>query len=538
MSVAFTRQLGSQPGVQLNPIRDDSEGFAPDNSDQSFGIAMRALRGRIDKPFKVNRSNVLQRLGAGEPLRVSALNEAHIHVGEALQKGAYEAVIYRLHSAAAKLSYIVVKSDAAGTVSFSVEPKVPTEPYLFAIRHLECHNDGLVIRFHAEGVTDEAGVATDASLLSLQLVDADGSVLYEFVGSLDRAAQDDYGQSAFLEDVVSTRTDAVEISVGPKATVVPDSDAYGTNADGFEKWAVSSTQMYFVEGGTAYTTLDYMAARRALASTEYDYGYIASGGSQSPALIAQLVQLGYDTNRQPRIDVPGTLTPAEAIAFVNQLNVDTHYAAFFWAPLKCDDPIGINGKSVIGTSALNIAFACARNAQTDANGFSPKNYPIAGNIFPVDRTGIIQIYSPEPPELSNLAKAKINPVIYKRYNGGGKYVFSDSLTAAKTDASLRKLVSVADRSSTIDEWVTRFGEETVQLPMEIAVKKMSDFMQRLFEGAQTAKWITPSKTMNGAAFQFSVTPNNLHPEDRMDVKHGLHYDGTNRQIFVTQTLVR
>ena len=31
---AFVRQLGFQPGVQLNPILDATDGAVPDNSDQ------------------------------------------------------------------------------------------------------------------------------------------------------------------------------------------------------------------------------------------------------------------------------------------------------------------------------------------------------------------------------------------------------------------------------------------------------------------------------------------------------------------------
>jgi hypothetical protein len=48
MSTAFVRQLGSESGVQLNPLRDNSEIPTTDNSDQVFGIMMRATRGRID----------------------------------------------------------------------------------------------------------------------------------------------------------------------------------------------------------------------------------------------------------------------------------------------------------------------------------------------------------------------------------------------------------------------------------------------------------------------------------------------------------
>ncbi|SEN69949.1 hypothetical protein SAMN05216325_14112, partial [Nitrosomonas marina] len=37
-SQAFVRQLGEEPGVQLNPLRDNSEIPAFSNADQNFGI--------------------------------------------------------------------------------------------------------------------------------------------------------------------------------------------------------------------------------------------------------------------------------------------------------------------------------------------------------------------------------------------------------------------------------------------------------------------------------------------------------------------
>ena len=93
MPSAFSRQLGAQPGIQLNPTQDNTDGFAPNNSDQIFGTVMRATRGRIDKPFVVDAGTFKAKLGSGESLRLSALNEAWIHVSEALTKGAFQAVV-------------------------------------------------------------------------------------------------------------------------------------------------------------------------------------------------------------------------------------------------------------------------------------------------------------------------------------------------------------------------------------------------------------------------------------------------------------
>lgn len=547
MTVSFVRQLGAESGVQLNPLRDNSEIPAGDNSDQVFGIAMRAARGRIDKAFKVNRSNVQKRLGKGESLRVSELNEAYVHVREALDNGAYEAVVARLSTSTAVLKWITVSAavePATGfTFAVSADDAEPAGPFVLALRHLECFNDGVKVSFRADEYR-EAGAAAANSTITLRLLDANDEKLMEFTGSLKRGAVDDSGNSLYLPDVIEAQTDALEVLTGATESIAPDSPAYGYDAEFREKWVTSGVQAYFTEGGTAYETDDYLRARDQLSGSQHNFAYIASGGSKAPALLAQLVLLAFDTNRQLRFDVPGNLTPEAAIAFVEQLNLGAsqtaHLVHAFWAPLKSTDPTGINGKDYFGTSTLNIAKACGRNAQTNAKGFAPKNYPVAGREWPVNRSGIVQTYTPNNQELNALARAKINPVIYESYTGGGRYVFRDSLTCAMVESSLKKLIAVADMSTSIDDAVTRFGKDVLQQPMKIAVKRMSDFLTSLFEGAQASDWIVPASdpAMGGAAWRFTVAPNEVRPYDLMDVSYWVRYDGTTRQIHVTHTLSR
>lgn len=552
MSTAFVRQLGAESGVQLNPLRDNSEIPAGDNSDQVFGIMMRATRGRIDKPFAVDRGNVFKKLGNGEQMRLSALNEAWVHVVEAVNKGAYQAIIQRLSTTAAAIKWLVVAVEMDGATppaptggfTYSVSPTEPTGPFLFALKHLECHNDGIQIEFRAES-TQNAGADVANDKLTLRVRDKDGNLLYEFYGSLKSDSKDDYGNSNYLPDVAQSQTDAVELQTGVtgvSAVIAAGSDAYGYDTNGRQKWAKSGVQVCFSEGGTAYTTQDYMGAREKLQYTQFDYAYISSGGTQAPALLAQLAQLAFDTNRQLRFDIPGNLPPEAAIAFVNQLNMGAsqtaHLMQSFWAPLKSDDPTGVNPNGYIGAATLNIAYACGRNAQVNAKGFAPKNYPVAGREWPIQRTRITQTYKLRDQELNALARAKINPVVYETYTGGGRYVFRDSLTCALVESSLKKLIAVADMSTSIDEAVTRAAKDNLQLPMDMAVKKTKDFLQTLFEGAEASKWIVPSSEpeMGGKAFVYDVRPNEMRPYEDMDVTYALRYDGTNRRTFVTQTL--
>lgn len=617
----FTRQLGAESGVQLNPLRDNSEIATVDNYDQIFAIMMRATRGRIDKPFLVDRSNVKRRLGNGEPMRVSDLNEAWVHVVEALNNGAYSAVVQRLTVASASaISYAVatigsgavlaptvtagaVTAIAASTpgtgytvgqaitiggvgvgatavvatvnatggiltttvsaggsgyvqgsttaaianpISFyvtSTDPDSITAPFMFALKHLECFNDGIKVSFRAEE-SRVGGVNQANSTITLVVSDIDGNAMYEFTGSLLAGAVDDYGNSAFLPDIVANATDAVEVTVGAITSILPTSTAYGYNSNGLQNWAKSGVLVCFSEGSTAYATSDYAAARAKLHNTPLSYGYIASGGSRSAALLAQLAQLAYDTNRQLRMDIPGDLTRDAAITFAEQLafgaSATPHLLQMFWAPLKSNDPTGVNGKGYFGVATLNIAYACRRNAQTDAKGFAPKNYPIAGRAYPIGRTGITQTFTPSDQDLNALARAQINPCVFETYSGGGRYVFRDSLTAAQVESSQRKLIAVADMSTSVDEAIVRYGKDILQLPMETALARMADFLKFMFDGAVAAKWLVPSSDpfMEGSPFKYEVKPNQAHPYDRVDVNYWLRYDGTTRQIFATQTLTK
>lgn len=213
MTTSFVRQLGAESGVQLNPLRDNSEIPAGNNDDQIFAIAMRATRGRIDKPFKVDRGNVLRKLGKGEQVRLSALNEATVHVAEALNSGAYEAVVHRLTvEGDPVINWIVLPPSEGGNATFFIEDALPST-YIFALRHLECFNDGIAVEYRAdEKYTNNILVPNDR--ITVRLRDKDGVLLYEFYGSLDPDAKDDFGNSAYLPDVVASQTDAVEFSVG------------------------------------------------------------------------------------------------------------------------------------------------------------------------------------------------------------------------------------------------------------------------------------------------------------------------------------
>lgn len=531
---AFTRQLGARSGIQLNPLIDQTgDRFVAGNSDQVFATAGRFERGRIDKAFRVNRGNQTRMLGATSSTLVSRLNECGVQAYESFQNGAYEGVFARLVPAAAVLSLLLVKADTVEANVWTVGTEIGTN--MISIKHLECFNDGIYAEINAVKAFDTDGTTPVASKwVKLRLKDAKTkAVIFECEGSLDPAAKNEFGNSTYLPSVVSALTDDVEVAVAASASVPVTCVFYGKDGTGADKF-IGKQLAYFAEGGTSYAPTDYDAVCTRLKYTEHDFGYISAGGSQAVALLSKLIALGKDINTQVLFDIPGNLSPAAAIAFYNQLGVDTHYAQAYWSPIISDDPVN-GGKDYIGTAGVNVGMRCARNARTDANGIPPKNFVVAGKQWPLSRTGMVQKYFPTEQELDDLAEARINPVLFEKFNTGGQFIFTDSLTTAKTEGD-RKLIAVADMSSDVDERVTRKMKELLQLPMEVAIKKASDFLTEYFGALQTAGWLIPTKELDGAAFAFTVTRNANRPADRMDTNYWLKYDGTVRAIYVQQTI--
>lgn len=534
---AFTRQLGSESGVQLNILRDNSEIPASVAVDQTFGVIMRSTRGRIDKPFAVNSGNVLRKLGHGESMRSTALNEAWIQVNEALNQGAYEAVVQRLITSAAVIKYAVATAGAGTDFVFSTSTSLPAD-FFIAIKHLDCFNDGIKFSFHAEPKSS-GGVNLANDKINLAVYDSLDEKLFEFYGSLNPTSKDDYGVSDYLPDLVSRLTDSIEIEIGATHEISITSDAYGFATNGQSKWVKSDVLICFEENGTAYSSNDYSTARAKLQFTPFTFGYLISAGTKSSALLAELAQLAFDTNRQLIFDVDGSLGIDAAIAFVEQLNFGAsptaHLLQAYYAPLKSDDPTHVNGKGFYGTSGFQVARRCLRNAQVNTKGFAPKNFPVAGRDYPLQRTGIVQTLTPTDQDLNKLARARINPVLFETYSVGGLFVFRDSITCAQVESSLKKLIAVADMSCDIDDKVTTYAKDVLQLPMDLAIKRMEDFLSNFFDAALSAGWLVAG---SGNAFAFEVVANEQRPYDRMDIHYWLHYDGTVRQIYVTQTLTK
>jgi len=534
----FTRQLGSQPGVQVNPIIDKSEGRLVGNEGQYFATAIRLQRGDISRAFLVTKDNFARVLGPVASIRANPLNEGIVQVYEALRAGALGAVVSRLSPSTAVLNRIEVLDEALAGDVYNVVTGSPTAGYLFTIKHHECFNEGITVKVNALTAYDTDGVTLIPSkMIKLGLYDINGQPLFnEITASLDPNAVDDFGETLFLTDIAAAASnDLIEIVVNTGAEVSLTAAFYGKDGSGNDK-VVEQHLVYFDENSTSYTNSDYDKSISQLQYTEYRFGYLTTCGSQSKTLISKFLGLAFTINKTCAWDVHGSLSPTAAMAWVADIGAatDSLYSHCYWTPLTANDPLN-GGRAFIGTSGLQIGYRCARNAITDANGVPARNRVIAGKEYQVTRTGIKQVVTPKESELSQLADARINPVLAVHYNSGSRYVFSDSLTGAKTQAD-RKLIAVADMATQIDDWVAAQAQEYLQLPMTDAVQLTTDYLQLLFEALQTAGWLVPSAKLDNRAFIGQVAPNNMRPNDRMDVSYSLSYVGTTRQIYQQQTI--
>lgn len=477
--------------------------------------------------------------------------------------GMVDGVVMLNHGSGYAANNTTVSFSQSNNPEFFASPYPPGDPlapnsYFFALMHLEAFNDGVIVELHADAVRVNSAPASN-DVVTLRLRDpVNNGVLWQFTGSLHDDATDDFGNSIYLPDVIQSQTDAMEIVIGGNTAIAPSSPAYGYDGNGQQQWVSSVDPVYYFSEGPsdtafAYDDTDLYAARQSLQATNLPFGYISGGGNNAAsldsfyqALLAELAALSHLTNVPLKFDVPfdtGDPSPvATAINWIEGLNLyagdSPHLLHAYWTPIVCQDPTGLSGRLCIGTATLNIAYACGRNARVNSNGFARKNAPVAGTNWPINRRNMQQQYFPTEQDLSALATAKINPVLFKPYATGGKFVFVDFLTMAPVTNSLRKLISVAEMACAIDQAIADYSNEIIALPMTEAIVQTKDFLKALFEGAELAAWLVPSAELNNAAFAYSVVADAQRPYDLALISYSLSYDGAVRQIIMTQTLVK
>jgi hypothetical protein len=567
----FERQIGEQSGIQLNPTVDRTDGVAG-FGDQTAAIVGSFSRGRIDKPFWVDGQTLRAKLGAAVSLNKSLLNEAYLHVFEALRNGAQQVLVSRLLRESVTNDYVVIQIDAAAgalqtetgepildgagnpitmgntgiiTTAASIASGFADE-LAIAFKLKDGINEGFVVRANFDAYDDVDAwndlhtVFNPKSLrITIEILDkASLQVLYRAIGAVHPDSVDEFGQTRYIGDLAS---DVFVFYAGnlPNASYQEalEDSTLGVMADGTRLFIRKSVDP-FNHINTAYTNTELDVACDALRYTNEDFGYIMGGGTQSVPLLTRLIDLSYHTETLLAIDVPSDKNEEDAITWVNALNVDNFLISCYWTPLKCDEPIN-GGKQSWGSSGAQIGLRCNRNARVNSIGFAPKNNPIAGKNWPLPRTGITQLRTPTANQLSNLAKAKINPVILDKFSDGSRYTFRDSLTMARTLISKRKLITTAEMSAHMNQIAVRIVKDYLQQGMTVAIARSRAQIERLCQNAEASGWLVPSRDPQflGLTYTLELKPNDARPNDWMDVRFYVSFDGVARVAIIEQTII-
>jgi len=547
MAIAHTRKIGSESGVQLNQPIDNTQGFTATNGISAFATAGVFKRGRVDRAFKVRRNDYKRLLGTGLSPSVEPLHEVYLHIYEAFKKGAQEAVISRYQRPDAQVQYVAISGIASTNGAVSSVTNTMTlaafvsgsQNNIIKFDHKECFDEGIVVKINADVAYDDGGYEVSSKMVTVKLVEVGTGVeLYSFYGSLDPLATDAYGNSIFLSDVVANTTDNVELVVAEDAEVETTAYYYGKDESGARIYS-EETLIPYTAGTASLTSTEYDAGIDKLRHNQFFHRYFISAGEQSMYAVKAMGAIGIYMNRPFLVDVPVGKNVAQAAAWVASLmpELQSHFIHVYWTPLSAKNPL-TGGKNEWGSSGLQVGYRCARNAVVDANGIPAMNEVIAGKDYPVDRSNITQLVTitdVEDGDLTTLADARINPVIFETYNTGSAYVFRDSLTCVAGELST-KLIAVSEMSSQIDDWLASESKAALQKPMLKAIRHITNFAEKLFTAVQTAEWITPSVELDGSSFVFEASANPLRPYEKMDEKYSVHYDGTVRVVEMQQTI--
>lgn len=525
------RLLGQQPGVQVNMPTDRTDRLLPEVGDQTIAAVGLFSRGRIDQPFYVSPDKLQRYLGKPKSVRVDARNETYVQVFEAFRAGAAGAVISRLASDSAVNNWIVVSHGANAAANLSVSETLPTGGTWFvAIQMKDAITEGVYVQV-SRGVSNANHVLIkirERSKTSAGLDTNEGEILYEFEGSTVQGELDEDGNSAYIADVAEKfYGDWLEVEVNQTAAAIAANDSFATVT-------VGGAVVAFTDNVDSFTAENKQTAVKALGRTNIHYRYLISS-STDLTLVSELIALAQEYNRKLFIEVSGLLSPTAACAWIENFNYPSQGGMYFdwnWSPIRRDDPTGLSGNIVFGTVGQKAGNACARNAITNGFGLAKLNQPIAGKDYYIMGTRIKQIYNPDDVELAMLAKARINPAIYSEYHDGSGYVWADSFSGAKKNG-ISKLASASEIAIWAQDTWGKFGKSLLHKPMKEGLRLMARFSEKQLQQMEASDWLISSTTLNGAAFAYTVKPNERYPDDRLDTVLSLAIDGVVRVVTIS-----
>lgn len=540
-----TKALGAAPGIQWQGVVDQSGGSR--SGSLGVGLFLGAFgRGRLDRAFPVTADTISARLG------YDPSDADYMAVQDALDSGIPQVWVRRIRAGMAEtvaesgtfdnytLPSRVVTVVAGGTVGLAgSSPKLSITFEMEDVMDDGCKLD--VAFFQRAGSMTVTGL--DDIIARLVWKDSvTGEELYRLSGLLQsRDGEPSLAQSAEDSELFSVFT--VTASVAADAvTAILASAAYNSTGT-LGRGKATLTIPAISAGATATPPTAYMNAVfddvRQMADKPKYIGVAKTSALTTWTLAMRLMD---KLNCHLVGELAGNLSIDNAVALAASLDPADHRVALFYNPhpARPRDAISVRGaKAIRPVIGVQIGYRLLRNAAIDARGIPPLNVPIAGYDFPVRFKGMTASNDVvlDEPALNRLAEAKITPVLFERYEDGGRFVFGDLLTqygGSKTSAL---------RLSNAAEIITFTEDVVLQIIRRHMLRGMNRFIdsadtdcRRFLDGCVTAGLLVPAEDLDGYPYVLSITPREDRPFDGVNVSLGRRPEGAVRAVYFNDTV--
>lgn len=437
-------------------------------SAMAFAALTISRKGMPNTVLKVNANNLLNVLGKPFHPREGSHAESLRHISDATKGGDGHVVrvmpsnaLYPVLTVGA--ATVNVNEVVAQTLAYGIEPTL-TGDELLAIYLIDGDNE--LTRKITLTTADAAENGAGFYELTLNEVQADSSikVLETTIVSLDINATDENGNSAFIEDKLSTES----------AYLRAISDVSKLN--NFE--AINETAF---AGGTSgdvstITTADYQKALAILIAEEPEFQGVIAAGCYDDTMLGELNTLAYNNNVSFYYDIEPNLSFVKAIDRQRSLAMNSHFAQAYHLPYTATDHF-YAGKSMCGISGFVFA-AKAKGVATKSPTGGWHLTPAGESRATITRKGLQLNANAGTPDYADFVKVRLNRL---GKNSAGQLMIDDALTTRARKDQLRfdNIVSVDNAIGR--DWI-KLGKSLKHEPDGVTRKGLNDGMTRILDG--------------------------------------------------------
>lgn len=242
------------------------------------------------------------------------------------------------------------------------------------------------------------------------------------------------------------------------------------------------------------------------------------------------------------VELDPTLSLDQACQIAEELSAKSHLVWIYWN-LVLSRPN--NAQTLRGRKKPRYAlgailgYMLLRNSNTNAQGLPPLQNPVAGHYFPMPWGGMemrsdIKL---NDEALDRLAKAKINPVMRKKYDTGIRFVVGDCLTQYDSKTSVLRLTNASEISMFIDKRLIEIcerhllkGKTTYKAD---ALRECQSFMEAC--ASPQAGLLVESEDLGGK-YVLAISDRADRPHDAIELNSGYRPEGAVRAVYLNTSV--